>query len=148
MILDRSKSATRARHADWYQKYVYQGLSTHQIASMAGLNNHTTVYNGILSHARRAKMRVARLEDLRSRSVSQDFGPRVDWHDFSWHVRRWREQSELTEATAAKKAGISRTALRNAEAGRTLEATTLLALCVAANVNPLLFFSQDKEFAS
>nr|WP_321459628.1 helix-turn-helix transcriptional regulator [uncultured Cohaesibacter sp.] len=143
-MTDRSKTATQARHKAWFAAYVDEGKSTHAIAAAWGLKNHTTIYNGIMAHARRRGMRVARLDDLRA---ARPCGPVVDWSDFSWHVRRWRERLSLSENAAAARIGISRTALRNAEAGRNLESVILLAICSAISLNPLLFFSiqPDKE---
>ena len=143
-MIDRSQTTTHARHKAWFDAYLDGGKSTHAIAAEWGLKNHTTVYNGIMAHARRAGLHVARLDDLRDARTE---GPAIDWSDFSWHVRRWRQQLGLSETSAADRVGISRTALRNAEAGRKLESVILLALCRAISLNPLLFFSilTDKE---
>lgn len=137
-MIDRSQTTTHARHKAWFDAYLHQGKSTHAIAAEWGLKNHTTIYNGIMAHARRVGIHAARLDDLRAARTD---GPAIDWSDFSWHVRRWRQALGLSETAAADRVGISRTALRNAEAGRKLESVILLALCNALSLNPLLFFS-------
>ncbi|WP_319533397.1 hypothetical protein [uncultured Cohaesibacter sp.] len=142
MKLDRSRAAVRKRHAEWFKAYVEDGQSTHAIAAAAGMRHHTTVYNGIMAHARRIGLKVSRLEDL---TKPREDGPSIDWSDFSWHVRYWRERLDLTEEEAASRAAISRTALRNAEQGRTIESVTMLALCSAIPLNPLAFFSNPSK---
>ncbi|SNY93401.1 hypothetical protein SAMN04515647_3696 [Cohaesibacter sp. ES.047] len=145
MKLDRSRAATRQRHAAWFKAHVEDGQSTHAIAAACDLKHHTTVYNGILAHAKRIGLKVSRLEDL---TKPREGGPSVDWSDFSGHVRYWRECLDLTEEEAASRAAISRTALRNAEQGRTLESVTMLALCKAIPLNPISFFLNPTKESS
>lgn len=144
--LDRSRAATRRRHGDWFSRYVQDGQSTHEIAKADGLCNHTTVYNGIMSHAQRKGLRVASLNELRG--APDPTAPSISWPKFAEAVRRYRTSRNLSEQEAAECVHISRTAWRNAEAGRTLESVTLLAICAALKLNPLTFYTQPHQIQS